>query len=177
MNIQIKRWDNEDIIFEGDYPNIKSCLEAGVAAGRSFYRAKLNDANLNYANLNGAKLNYANLNGANLNDAKLNGAKLNNAELNGANLNDAELNGAELNNAELNGAELNSAYGNTEVTYCLQHGIYKIVIVNNKICHGGCTTMSCDDWLNHDGKGLNDYDLKYLESITKPFIRMCLAAQ
>ena len=63
-----------------------------------------------------------------------------------------------------------NATGNT---HCLQHGKYKLVV--NKVgCHGGCTTMTCDEWLAYYGAGLSDYDKNYLETVTKPFIRMVL---
>ena len=83
--IEIRRWDNNEVIHSGDFADIKECLEDGVSKGINFFRAKLS-----WAKLNGAELNDAELNGAKLNGAKLSWAKLNDAELNGAELNDAE---------------------------------------------------------------------------------------
>ena len=78
MKIQIKRWDNNDVIFEHECNDnsIKLTLEKGVDAGISF-----NYAELNYAELNYAELNHAELNGAELNHAELNYAELNHAKL------------------------------------------------------------------------------------------------
>ena len=84
--------------------------------------------------------------------------------------------GVSLDYAKLNDAELNNATGNTDRTHCYQHGKYKLVIVDN-VCHGGCTTMTCDEWLACNGAGLDEYDWNYLETITKPFIRMVKAIQ
>jgi uncharacterized protein YjbI with pentapeptide repeats len=89
--IEIKRWDNNEVIHSGDFADIKECLEDGVRKGGNFFRADLNYADLNGAELNDAELNRAELSGAKLNDAKLNRAGLNGAELNGAELNGAEL--------------------------------------------------------------------------------------
>ena len=73
IKIDIKRWDNGEIIFTHSCPNntVKITLEKGVERGVNFYRAKLNEAKLNGAKLNGVKLNGAELNGAKLNGAKL----------------------------------------------------------------------------------------------------------
>jgi hypothetical protein len=43
-----------------------------------------------------------------------------------------------------------------------------------EICWGGCTKMTCAEWLAYDGAGLGDYDKNYLETVTKPFIRMVM---
>jgi uncharacterized protein YjbI with pentapeptide repeats len=167
MKIEIESWLTKKVIWshECEGNTIKLTVEAAVKAGVS----------LNYANLNYANLNYANLNYAELNYAELNYAKLNYANLNDAQLKSAQLNSAQLNSAELNNAELNNCTGNTEQTHCLQHGKYKLVIVGD-ICHGGCTTMTCAEWLAYDGKNLDDYDKNYLETVTKPFIRMVKGA-
>jgi hypothetical protein len=148
MKIEIKSWLTKEVIWSHECEGNTIKLTVEAAV-----RA-------------GVSLNYANLNNANLNNAELNNAELNNAELNDA----------KLNNAELNYAKLNNCVGNTEQTHCLQHGKYKLVIVG-EICHGGCTTMTCAEWLAYDGKNLDDYDKNYLKTVTKPFIRLVLAGR
>lgn len=141
--------------------------------------AELNNAHLNGAHLNGAHLSGAKLNGAQLNGAQLNGVELNYSNLNGANLNDAQLNYsnlnyAQLNNAELNNARLNYATGSVHGdVYCLQHGLYKLV-AHSGILHGGCTTLTLEEWLEYNGDDLDEEDKSYLENITKPFAKMII---
>lgn len=55
--IEIKRWDNGEVIHSGEFASIKECLEDGVAKGVCFNYAELNEAELNHAALNGAELN------------------------------------------------------------------------------------------------------------------------
>ena len=159
--IEIKRRDNGEVIHSGDFDTIKECLEDGVLKGISFFRADLNDAELNGAKLNGAKLNDAELNGAELNYAELNGAKLNGAKLNGAKLNDASF---------------KYITGNTHGVYCLQHGDYKLAIIGD-ICFGGCTKRTLQEWLDYSGDNESESDRKYLENVTKPFIKMVINIQ
>jgi DNA-binding protein Fis len=149
--IEIKRWDTGAVIHGGDFPSIKECLEDGVKKGITFYRAQLNDA-------------------------QLNGAQLNDAQLNDAQLNGAQLDGAQLDGAQLDGAQLNDATGSCARLHCFQHGTYKIVIVDD-VCHGGCTTKKLAEWLSYSGDDLDDYDKNYLETITKPLIKMVMAAR
>lgn len=92
--VEIRRWDNNDVIHTIPGNSVKKCLEDGVAKGVTFYRALLFGASLGGALLKGASLDYAYLdyallNGALLNGASLNGASLNRALLNGTSLNDA----------------------------------------------------------------------------------------
>ncbi len=133
--IEIKRWDNGEVIHSGDFADLKECLVDGVSKGISFYRAELNGAELNYAELNGAELNYAELNGARLNYAELNGARLNYAELNYAELNGAELNGAELNRAEL-----------PKLSASICAGEEYWVFINPQVVQAGCEHHSPEDW-------------------------------
>ena len=102
MKIEIKRWDNNEIIVCGEYENIRDCLEKNK--NKSFYRA-----DLSFANLRSADLNSANLRSADLNSADLNSADLNSADLRFANLNSADLRFANLNSADLRSADLSSA--------------------------------------------------------------------
>lgn len=54
--IEIKRWDNAEVIHSGKFSSVKECLEDGIENGISFFRANLEGANLYEANLEGADL-------------------------------------------------------------------------------------------------------------------------
>jgi uncharacterized protein YjbI with pentapeptide repeats len=107
---EIKSW-NGDILFSGEFKDIKEMVEAAIRT-----RANLTDANLAHANLTGAYLTdayltdaylaHAYLTGANLAHANLTGAYLTDAYLAGANLTDANLTHANLAHANLTGAYL-----------------------------------------------------------------------
>ena len=156
----------------------------------NLYGANLTDANLSRANLYGANLYGANLRGANLSGADLRGANLSRANLYGANLRGANLRGANLSGADLRGAnltganltdanltdiKLTNAVGGNHRIQCLQIDPYKIIVLDNEIVWGGCTKKTAQEWLDYDGSELNEANKKYLETITKPFIRMCIA--
>ncbi|PZO41109.1 MAG: hypothetical protein DCF19_10220 [Pseudanabaena frigida] len=79
------------------------------AAGASFEKIDLSNANLSKANLSGANLSGANLSNTNLKEATLFGAKLIGANFNGANLSSAALSGAELQGASLQNTILTDA--------------------------------------------------------------------
>ncbi len=127
------------------------------------------DADLIGANLSRADLQDADLIGANLSRADLRDANLGGADLSGANLSGANLRDANLISANLGGA----VGGNTRVE-CLQIRPYRIVIVDKHIVWGGCTKKTAQEWLDYDGADIDDDEKKYLETITKPFIRMVL---
>lgn len=74
--IEIKRWDNGEVIHSGDFDSVKECLEDVVKKGICFHRADLRGANLQVADLRGADLQCADLRGANLQCAYLQGADL-----------------------------------------------------------------------------------------------------
>jgi len=120
---------------------------------------------------------YANLRGANLRDAYLRGANLSGANLSGANLRDAYLRGANLSDADLRGANLRGAYGGNARMQCLQIDPYRIIVLDKEIVWGGCTKKGVQEWLDYDDDRLNESDKKYLETITKPFIKMCIGAE
>ena len=89
--IVIKSLINGNVLFSGDYANIKLCVEAAVKAGTNLHGAYLHGAYLVGANLAGADLRGAYLRGADLAGANLRGAYLRGANLAGANLADANL--------------------------------------------------------------------------------------
>ena len=98
MKIEIRRWDNSEIIVCGEYESVKDCLERN--SNKSFYRADLRYANLRYANLRYANLSYADLSSADLRSADLRYANLSYADLSYANLSSADLSSADLRYAK-----------------------------------------------------------------------------
>jgi hypothetical protein len=93
--IEIKRWDNEEVIHSGDFDSIKECLEDGVRKGIIFYKANfckadLRGVDLEEANLEGATLDRADLEGTNLYKANFCKADLRGVDLEEANLYRAE---------------------------------------------------------------------------------------
>ncbi len=139
--------------------------EGGIRA--NLVHANLYGANLYGANLEGASLVRAILEGANLKGANLVHANLVHANLEGAILEDAILEGANLVHANLEGA----IGGNSRIN-SLQVDPYRIVIIDKEIVWGGCTKKLVQEWLDYDGADLDDEDRAYLETVTKPFIRM-----
>jgi hypothetical protein len=109
--------------------------------------------------------------------ANLRGANLCDANLRGANLCDADLCGANLRGADLCDANLRGAVGGNSRVDCLQVYPYKIVIVDEQTVWGGCTKKTAQEWLDYAGEERNEEDRKYLETVTKPFIRMVLGVQ
>ena len=120
--IEIKRWDNNDIIVCGKYEDVRDSILKN--SDKSFYRADLSSAdlrsadlrsadlssaNLRYANLSSANLRYANLSSANLRSADLSSADLSSADLRSADLRSANLSYADLSPADLSSADLRSA--------------------------------------------------------------------
>ena len=107
MKIEIKRWDDQEIIICGEYESVKDCLEKNK--GKSFYRADLSWANLSSADLRSANLSSADLSWADLSWADLRSANLSSANLSSANLSSADLSSADLRWANLSSANLSSA--------------------------------------------------------------------
>ena len=176
--IEIKRWDNGEIIHKGDFTSIKECLEHGVREEVSFHHADLSNADLSNAKLDcaeleGADLKNANLNSAELNDAELNYVDLSNADLSNAELRNTKLHNTKFNNANLKNVKLNNAVGNSTHVQCFQFADYKIVI-HGDTCHYDCITKSLQEWLNYEGDELNSRRKKYLNDFTKPLIRMVI---
>ena len=83
MKIEIKRWDDGEVIFSHDCDDnsISITLEEGVSHGANLQYANLYNADLQYANLYNAKLQDVNLQYANLQYANLHGANLQYAKL------------------------------------------------------------------------------------------------
>jgi len=108
MKIEIKHRFANQILFVGDYSNLRDAVIAAVESG---------------ANLTGADLSGANLSGADLSGANLYGA-----DLYGANLSGADLTGADLYRADLTGADLSGA-----VEYVNSHDIFQEVVRRQKV--------------------------------------------
>ena len=136
-------------------------------------RANLSGANMTDANLINANMTDANLSGANMTGADLTGANMTGANMTGANLSLADLTFANLTDANLSGANLTDAVGGSgDRIQCLQINPYKIIILDKTTVWGGCTKKTAKQWLKYSGKELSESDKKYLETVTKPFIRM-----
>jgi len=104
MKIEIRRWDNDEIIICGEYESVKDCLEKN--RNKSFYGANLRSANLSSADLRSADLSSADLRSANLSSADLRWADLRSADLSSADLSSANLRWADLRSADLSWANL-----------------------------------------------------------------------
>jgi hypothetical protein len=102
--IEIRRWDNNEIIVCGEYESIATCIEKNK--DKSFFRA----------NLRSADLSSANLSSANLSSADLRYADLSYADLSSANLSSADLSYADLSKRYIQVSCIGSRKGMT--TYC-----------------------------------------------------------
>lgn len=107
--IQIRNRLSDKIIHQGDFENIRECVEDALKNGISLVRADLRFANLSDADLSGANLIGADLSGACLLNTNLSHANLSYANLIGSNLNHANLANTNLGDADLINANLNDA--------------------------------------------------------------------
>ena len=100
--------------------------------------ARLDDANLSYADMSGADLGRARLEGANLSHANLNGARIDRARLNKANLSYANVRFSRGKQADFRNADLIGARG---------LNIYDLVwsAWENTRCPDGSMTLK-NDW-------------------------------
>ena len=53
----------------------------------------------------------------------------------------------------------------------MSHDLYTLVAAQGML-RAGCTKESYEWWLNYDGDLLDDHNKNYLETITKPFVRL-----
>jgi uncharacterized protein YjbI with pentapeptide repeats len=123
--IQIFRWDTDpttnivQMIFSGYFSTSAKCLEAGVHAGISFFRANLNGVRLIGGDFQGADLREAEINGANLSRSNLDRAKLSDVRARNAKFNEASLSGATLDGGIFNNADFSKAnLYNASLYYC-----------------------------------------------------------
>jgi len=79
--IEIKRWDNKEVIYKSEKGTIKEAVREAASKGISLAYANLSGANLYRANLYDANLSGANLSHANLYDANLSHANLSFAKI------------------------------------------------------------------------------------------------
>jgi len=138
MNIK-NRYTGE-VIYSGDFKDIKSLLIDAVSKG----------ANLMGANLWGANLRGANLCGANLRNANLWGANLWGANLRDANLWGANLRGANLWGCAGNGNQIKSLFVSD---------IYPITYTSEYL-QIGCERHLIADWWNFDNGKIANMDGK-----------------
>lgn len=112
--IQVKDHRTGKVIFGGDFPTLRECVEQAV---------------VDRVVLNGANLSEANLINASLDDAQMQNACFRNANLMGANLSEASLDNADFTNANLQSACLcfsslkncrfeGTAFGATDIAGC-----------------------------------------------------------
>ena len=106
--IQIKKWWNNDVLFELNEANgYQTGMKIADAVKKAIEsRANLRDADLRDADLRDADLSRADLRDADLRDADLSRANLSDADLSGADLSGANLSDASLSGANLSGADL-----------------------------------------------------------------------
>lgn len=90
MNSMVLRsWNNDAILFSGQYDTIKACVEDAVAKGVQLDYLDLADADLAHANLDGATMNYARFKRCDLRDANLSEASIIKATFDDCDLSDA----------------------------------------------------------------------------------------
>ena len=159
-NIEVRRWDNNNIIYSGEFESIEICIKNGLKKGKDFFRADLiradltganlidanlidadlSDADLRDANLTGANLTGADLSDADLRDANLTGANLTGANLIRADLRDADLTDADLRDANLTGANL------PELSVSINAGYPYFLFICPQVVVAGCQSHSADEW-------------------------------
>ena len=165
-----RKWMNND---GGERANLRGAdLSEANLTDANLIGANLTDANLYGANLSEANLYDANLSRANLYGANLYGANLRGANLSGADLRGANLSCANLTDANLTDIKLTNAVGGNHRIQCLQIDPYKIIVLDKETVWGGCTKKTAQEWLDYDCADRNADDRNYLETVTKPFIRM-----
>jgi len=74
--IEIKRWDNQEVIHSGYFISIKECLEDGLSKRISFYRADLGEPYLTVADLSRTDISREDVKGVNFKREDLKGANL-----------------------------------------------------------------------------------------------------
>ena len=84
--VEIKRWDDEKVIFTSTKQTIREAVQEAVSKGVSLEHADLSNADLYKADLSHADLYNADLSNADLSNANLAYADLSNANLSNANL-------------------------------------------------------------------------------------------
>jgi hypothetical protein len=88
--MQIKRWDNGAVLFEGQFDSMRDCVLAALKSSVSLRSADLSSADLSSADLRSANLSYADLSSADLSSANLSSANLRSADLSSADLSSAK---------------------------------------------------------------------------------------
>jgi len=169
--IEIKDTEGE-VIYAGDFDDMKECVEQAVKDGVSLRGANLARHDLQYAYLQGANLQGASLQGTNLRDSYLVGvnlhranlqaanlqcaileeANLQYADLKKANLQDANLQGANLREAELEEANLqdvnlHDCIGNMREIKSMQIEQY-VLAYTSKHLQIGCKRRELEEWWN-----------------------------
>lgn len=110
--IQIKRYDNNTLIYEGHHETAKQCIEQAITENITLSHADLRYANLQGANLDGAAMPHAQLDHVNLSGANISECDLSHASLKAAHLPDSCLCESDLTHCRFDGA----SFGATDIT-------------------------------------------------------------
>jgi len=129
--MQIKRWDNGAVLFEGQFESMRDCVLAALKSSVSLRYANLSYADLSYADLRSTNLSYADLHYANLRSANLSYANLRYANLRYANLRSANLSYADLSYADLSYAK------NSEMAVAMTRILPEGALIGWKKCRNG----------------------------------------
>ena len=151
--VEIRRWDNQEVIHSGYFISIKECLEDGVKRGISFYRADLRGVNLEGADLRGVNLEGADLTGVNLEGAYLIGVNFTRADLTGVNFTSADL-----TEANLKGVRLWNCTGNNKEIKNIDIFQEYLVAYTKDILQIGCEGHSIEEW-----KGFSDEEILIMD--------------
>jgi len=116
-NIEIRRWDNGEVIVCGKYESVKDCLEKNINANLRFAdlrfanlsESNLSGSNLRESNLSGSDLSWSNLSGSNLSESNLSESNLSESNLSGSNLSESDLRGSDLRESNLSGSNLSES--------------------------------------------------------------------
>lgn len=104
--IEIKRYDNRQIIFSCEAEDVREAVKEAIKQGISFEYAYLIRVDLSCLDLSGVNFSFAMLNGSNLTYTKLVGTNFSNAILNGVKLLYCDLRKANLGNTEIKCSDL-----------------------------------------------------------------------
>lgn len=118
QHISIKSHKTNDIIYEGSYANMRSCVEAAIIKNIDLSYADLQYEDLRNANLDGGRFvgslfNHCNLTGANLSESNLRSCQFSNSTLYNCCLAYSDLAGSVFENSD---------FGATDVTHSILQG-------------------------------------------------------
>lgn len=109
--ISIKSHKTNDILFEGQYANMRACVEAAVMQERDLSNADLQHEDLSNANLDGGQFagslfNHSNMTGANLSESDLRYCQFSNSTLYNCCLAYSDLTGSVFGNSDFGATDI-----------------------------------------------------------------------